>query len=392
VGNSDVYQTVLPVATTLSSRRIPALDGLRGIALLAVMLHHLSDYIPANGPGGKITKMLLFAGWSGVDLFFVLSGFLITGILIDTKGARGYLKVFYARRILRILPLYYAVLTVIVVFASLRPGHWPNAVLPSPHDRIYYFFYLNNWWPLLRDSWHPNIIGHFWSLAVEEQFYLLWPLCVLLMSKRRILPVSAVGIVAALLVRLFLYLHFGPLRDIVENVFARMDSLLAGAFMAALVRLPETLRRAKPYVLTVASGCTAAILFINLGIHGFTYSEWYVVLVFSLLAAAFGGLVLYAFLTSEEHSLFQTVFRSKPLTTIGKYSYGMYVYHVPLIALASLFLTQPLDLRRNTLTSTLFIAGIIAITFVVAKLSFDLFELRFLRLKSKFTFGKDNQR
>jgi peptidoglycan/LPS O-acetylase OafA/YrhL len=370
----------------LSSRRIPALDGLRGVAVLAVLLHHLSDFIPAVSLPGKFIKMLLYSGWCGVDLFFVLSGFLITGILLDTKGAANYFKAFYARRMLRIFPLYYLVLTVVLVFAALRPGHWPNAVLPIPHDRIYYFFYLNNWWPLLRDTWHANIIGHFWSLAVEEQFYLLWPMCVLLIPDKRILSVALVGMAVALLLRCFLYLHFGPVRDIVENVFARMDALLAGAFMAALVRLPETLRVAKRYVLLASSICGAAILFINLNVHGFTYSEWYVVLVFSLFAGAFGGLVLYAFLTADQPSIFQTVFQSKPLTTIGKYSYGMYVYHVPLAALASLLLAPFLDLGRKPVTSTFFILGVIAATFVVAKLSFDLFESRFLKLKSKFTF------
>lgn len=373
---------------TLSSRRVPALDGLRGVAVVAVLLHHLSYYLPANGLSGRIQR-LFFAGWSGVDLFFVLSGFLITGILLDAKGAPNYFKAFYARRVLRIFPLYYAVLTVILLYAALRPGHWPNAMLPIPHDRLFYFLYLNNWWFLLRDTWHANIIGHFWSLAVEEQFYMLWPVCVWLLPARRVVAVAVAGIAAALGIRCALYLHFGPVRDIVENVFARMDSLFVGVFMAALVRQPEALRRLKPYVFAGAAASAAVLLVINLAARAFIDSEWYVIFAFSLFAWAFGGLVLHTFLTTQEESWLQRVFSSRPLTTVGKYSYGMYVYHVPLIALASALFATSLDLGRNPVTSVLFAAGVIAATFVVAKLSFDLFESRFLRLKSRFTFAME---
>lgn len=373
----------------LSSRRVPALDGLRGAAVLAVILHHLAGYLPPHGLVGKAVGRAFFAGWSGVDLFFVLSGFLITGILLDAKGSANYFKAFYARRVLRIFPLYYGVLSAVVLYAACRPGHWPNAQLPIPHDRFLYFVYLNNWWPLLKDTWHANILGHFWSLAVEEQFYLLWPVCVWLLPFKKVAPVASICIAAALLLRCFLYVHFGPIRDIVENVFTRMDSLFAGAFMAALVRLPETLRRVKPFVLAGAGVCGAAIVVINLAARAFTNSEWYVIVAFSLFACSFGGLILHSFLTSQETTLFQTALRNKPLTIVGKYSYGMYVYHVPLIAVASALIARPLDVGRNWFGSACFIVGVVSVTFLVAKLSFDFFESRFLRLKSGFAFKRE---
>ena len=370
----------------LSSRRVPALDGLRGVAVLAVMLHHLSFYIPAHHWPGMLTRTLLYAGWSGVDLFFVLSGFLITGILLDEKGAPNYFKAFYARRMLRIFPLYYAVLTAIFLFAALRPGQWPNGELPIAHDRVFYFFYLNNWWPLLKDTWHANIVGHFWSLAVEEQFYLLWPACVWLLPVKRVLPVAIMCIAAALFLRCFLYLHFGPIRDIVENLFTRMDSLFVGVCMATLLRLPDMLRRTKAYIWGMALACAVAIAFINLAAHGFTYSQWYPIVALTLFAGAFGGLVLHAFLSTDDASIFQIIFRSKPLTTVGRYSYGMYVYHVPLMALAYLLTKSFVDPEQSAFISALFIVGVMTATFVVAKLSFDLFESRFLRLKPRFNF------
>ncbi len=211
----------------LSRIRVPAFDGLRGIAVLAVIFCHLSDYYPEQ----NAVKVFLHAGWCGVDLFFVLSGFLITGILLDTRAAQNYFRAFYARRVLRIFPVYYATLLSVLTIAHFFPKL--NSVLPIAHDRIFYFFYLNNWWPLLKDSWHANIIGHFWSLAVEEQFYLVWPFLVWFLSRKQIEMAAIVGIALAPIIRFAIYGHYGNVRDIVENPFCRMDSLLVVRFSPA---------------------------------------------------------------------------------------------------------------------------------------------------------------
>lgn len=202
----------------VSSRHVVALDGLRGLAVLFVILYHVNSTAWGTTFLDRIVRAPLKIGWAGVDLFFVLSGFLITGILLDTRESPNYFRSFYARRALRIFPLYYLVLTASLLITRFTPAL--NYVLPIPHDRIFYFVYLNNWWPLLRDTWHANIIGHFWSLAVEEQFYLLWSLCVFLVSPKLLKPVAAVGILSALAIRLALYAHSGVTRDLVENTFA----------------------------------------------------------------------------------------------------------------------------------------------------------------------------
>ena len=165
----------------------PELDGIRGIALLAVMLSHGGPLIIRGGILSKILVYSMVPGWSGVELFFVLSGFLIAGILLKTKSADNYFSSFYARRFLRIFPIYYLAVTV----ALLVAGHnsWWNAQLPPLlKTRIAYYFYLQNW-PIFWKN-HVfivgNAFGHFWSLAVEEQFYLICPLIIWLLPENAI--------------------------------------------------------------------------------------------------------------------------------------------------------------------------------------------------------------
>ena len=145
--------------------RIKELDGVRGIAILLVLLHHFEP--PAGLPTAIVAGAYL--GWSGVDLIFVLSGFLITGILLDTRDSPNYFTTFYARRALRILPLYF--LTTLIYFR----------LEPNPLER-WFWSHLSNW----KSAFGQDVpaLSHFWSLAVEEQFYLVWPLVVILSPKR----------------------------------------------------------------------------------------------------------------------------------------------------------------------------------------------------------------
>ncbi|MDQ2711027.1 MAG: acyltransferase [Acidobacteriota bacterium] len=366
----------------MSARHVTALDGIRGIAVLMVILWHASEYVQGTGLLEKLVRLPLRIGWSGVDLFFVLSGFLITGILLDTRQSPNYFRSFYARRALRIFPLYYLVLTTILVAAHFLPKL--DKSVPIPHDRIFYFFYLNNWWPLLRDTWHGNLIGHFWSLAVEEQFYLLWSLCVFIVRPKHILKVALGGIAGAFLIRWGLYAHSGLTRDLVENTFARMDSLLVGAFLAGLVRRPNLLKRLEPYVYRVGIVSALGIMILIYVIKDHGASQ---VFGFSLLAFAYGAAVLFAYIKSGDSSTTQRLLCSKQLTTLGKYSYGMYVYHVPILFAVGLVIGRFIYFRGSLGLTLLFIGLVFVLTFVTAKLSFDLFESQFLRLKKYFRAG-----
>jgi peptidoglycan/LPS O-acetylase OafA/YrhL len=167
---------------------LPELDGLRGLAILLVLFFHFAADLPRNviflGP--------VYFGWSGVGLFFVLSGFLITRILLRTRRAEGYFRSFYVRRALRIFPLYSGVLAfctlLFVLFPVLRP------MFPGDRDRIFHWLYLGNWTPLLAGE-DQRRMGTFWSLAIEEQFYWIWPFIVWKVRPSR-LPFVAGGAIA----------------------------------------------------------------------------------------------------------------------------------------------------------------------------------------------------
>ncbi len=210
----------------------PELDGIRGIALLAVMLSHGGPYIDRTTALSKIFAYAMIPGWSGVELFFVLSGFLITGILLKSKKAENYFSSFYARRFLRIFPIYYFVLTVGLLAAT--HVSWWNALLPAAgKTRIAYYFYAQNWpmfWPhhlFLK----TNGFGHFWSLAVEEQFYIVWPLVIWLLPENAILTLCAVGLAVALPLRVLMVHKFAYDFTAMALTTSRVDGLLVGVFL-----------------------------------------------------------------------------------------------------------------------------------------------------------------
>ncbi|HEX6051682.1 MAG TPA: acyltransferase, partial [Gemmatimonadaceae bacterium] len=170
------------------SGHVPALDGVRGLAVALVLVCHVAwDFSsPSYMERGLIE--VARAGWIGVDLFFVLSGFLITGILLDTRGGPKYFRHFYVRRTLRIFPLYYAILVGVFVItplvAATRDRRWFTDIVDQ---QGWFWTYTSNVFLAVTGRWEQTgILGHFWSLAVEEQFYLIWPAVVLLLSPRQL--------------------------------------------------------------------------------------------------------------------------------------------------------------------------------------------------------------
>src|SRR4051794_2206506 len=233
------------------------LDGVRGIAVLAVLLTH-GTFLFAETPVTRYVLPPMTFGWWGVDLFFVLSGFLITGILLNTRTASNRASAFYARRTLRIFPIYY--LSLLVLFALAAKFYWIRSVLPhrSAVDKTAYLLYLQNWIPL----WHsltlkPSLIGHFWSLAVEEQFYLVWPWIVWRLSPKAVLRICVVGAIAALVLRVVLVNHFGPHLWIHSLTVTRGEGLLVGS---ALAVLNSGGRRISPRLLLAMAGAGLAII------------------------------------------------------------------------------------------------------------------------------------
>lgn len=202
-----------------------------------------------------------------------------------------------------------------------------------------------------------------------------------LIRPRFVKQVALAGIVSALLIRCALYFHSGVTRNLIENTFSRMDALLVGAFLASLVRTPDLLERARPYIYRVGIASAAVALLL---IYLVRSQAWMATAGLSLLAFAYGSAVLFSFKGASDGSAAQRLLTDKRLTAFGKYSYGMYVYHVPLLAPLHSAFRRFAHSGHGLWFSGLFITLELTVTFAVAKLSFDLFESRFLRWKKYF--------
>jgi len=323
-------------------------------------------------------------GWVGVDLFFVLSGFLITGILLDAMGQPHYFRNFYARRVLRIFPLYYA-----VVFFSL-------VVLPHIHhpkaehfgrvrgDEVWYWTYLSNFIIAKRDAWRHAILDVSWSLAIEEQFYLFWPAIVLLCSRRVLMAVCGLLIGAALVFRVGMACAGAGTIPIFVLTPSYVDALAVGAFLAAAARgtggLATMIRPAA--VVTLATAATLAALLVAQ--NETAASRWMQTIGFSALAVLFGGVLVLASSSAAPAAFFA----HPALRAFGKYSYALYLFNLPLRALVrdAGFTPEraPAVLGSRLPAQVLFYVIATSLSFVAALLSWHLYEKHFLRLKRFF--------
>jgi peptidoglycan/LPS O-acetylase OafA/YrhL len=311
------------------SGHIPALDGLRGIAILAVVLFHFY-WPPFTIP--SLAKSLLESiagfGWVGVDLFFVLSGFLITGILLDSKGAENYFSSFYARRALRILPLAYGMIFLWFVLApllgKLGVGFLPTEFSPA---QLWYWSYAVNW------AWlgHQKIddLAHFWSLAVEEQFYLVWPCIVLIASRRALARITIILALAGPIVRLLLWRAGLSLATIYVITFSHLDPLCLGALAALIVRDEVWARRLIPRLNDFLYPGLAAFVLLSVGTGIFGKANWMEYSLLFPLSVFFAALLLRSVVSTGTNSRFERTLTARWLRAFGKYSYAIYVIHFP---------------------------------------------------------------
>lgn len=377
---------------TSKPRHQPELDGIRGIAILAVLLSHgvgTLAVLPHHMPHARWVSLVSFAltpGWGGVDLFFVLSGFLITGILLRTHESKTYYLSFYARRILRIFPIYYLFLTL-----TLIAGHiWLSfeADLPATAtERLSYFFYLQNW-PFFWGSWAglTSIWGVFWSLAVEEQFYLIWPTLVRFLSVRVMLGLCLVGFMMGTPLRWLVLHHLtGVSEGVLHFPLSRLDGLFLGAACALYRKLSG---RAVPLIWAGVSFAAGAAMLLS--IATFHPTEMFGVGVhISIFGVTAFALMSVGLVAASQHPVgwLQHALTRRPLILAGRYSYGMYVYHL-VIYLGFAWLARRISPATggefNVFLAVAYMATAILSVTGIAALSFHFFEQPFLRLKRFF--------
>jgi peptidoglycan/LPS O-acetylase OafA/YrhL len=379
------------MTTAAGTRRqtgyIPELDGLRAIAILLVIVFHCRTVADAATDGQQFFIRLAEAGWVGVDLFFVLSGFLITGILVDTAGRPGYFRSFYIRRVLRIFPLYYAALASFAIgfhvfgIERLAPV---STTAESAH-----WVYLQNWLPLFGVDW-TRPLAHFWSLGVEEQFYLCWPALVLLFARRGRVAQLCLGTIAFAVVMRVVFWWAGVSEAGNFATVTRIDTLAIGGYLACLQRGIGWSRTAAPggggapvaRVTTVF--VASAVVTLGVALWGgsfFRPTNRHIFLFGYLpLALMFGAMVASA-LVAGATSPWRRLLRCRPLIAIGKISYGIYVIHWPLVlALQPIWPEWP---GGFWVRQASFLLAILAGSFTLAALSFALFERRFLNMKDR---------
>lgn len=345
---------------------ILALDGLRGLAFLLVFCIHVFPYVQP-----------FRLGWIGVDLFFVLSGFLITGILTDSKGSAGYYRNFIVRRALRIFPLYYFFIFLVIF---ILPAVFP-VVFNDPYysgHQSWYWLYVSNWLAVGKADAPHTFMLHLWSLSVEEQFYIFWPLVVMLFSTRKLLIVCGILALTAIIFRYTGPPLFGftpPFQYI--NTIARMDSLLAGAVISILYRIRPSLlvKFARPLllgsflILAGIIGYTRKLGFNDLT-HTFTFFDLF-----------FGSLLIYAI--SDSENIVRKVLQTRFFRFFGKYSYGLYVYHYPIymILVDKIAVRYTIHFPLDYLFWSIICMGL---SIIIALISFYCLEKPFLSFKRYF--------
>jgi peptidoglycan/LPS O-acetylase OafA/YrhL len=313
---------ITPDAQRIHERRVPELDGLRGIAVLSVVLYHYLSFAPAKHSLLYYVSLPLHLGWSGVDLFFVLSGYLIGGILIRNRGANHYFSTFYLRRLYRIVPPYYLLL----IATGFGAWLWPSHMFLSTNPFWTYPVFLQNvasvWTATLGAQW----LAHTWSLAVEEQFYLVLPVVVRCTSTRVLAGFALTAVISAPLLRTALITHGAVFDQIYPTTICRADALAYGILAAVIVseeKAVQWLRQHRTCLYTgmVVAGCGCLTMlkwasFLYTGTMGYSCIDlFYFLVLLSVIVA--------------QLTYFSRILTAPPLIWLGTISYAVYLVHEP---------------------------------------------------------------
>jgi peptidoglycan/LPS O-acetylase OafA/YrhL/4-amino-4-deoxy-L-arabinose transferase-like glycosyltransferase len=379
-------------AHPLRTHALPGLDGVRGIAILLVMLFHLVAMRPVSRIDEWFYHFTRY-GWSGVDLFFVLSGFLITGILIDAKGTSdNYFRNFYARRALRILPLYYAfVAGLLLLYPRVGGAKVAAEAAVLQHNQWWVWTHVVNWLVARVGDFTtatPLGTGGFWSLSIEEQFYLIWPVVILLVPRRQLLRVCFALVIMTPVIRCAMAAFGASWAAIFAVTFARMDGIAMGATIAVIARSSFGLNYIKRFVPVVAALALMGLVGVEIFSRATYYRAKLVLILQCTLFVWLWGALLVGTLTAMPGSLLQRVTYTSVLRTFGKYSYALYLFHGHMNRLFTRF---GFDAERGFTVGgfvlpwqMLYLMVSSFASLAVAYASWHLYEKHFLRLKVFF--------
>lgn len=372
--------------------RIPELDGLRGAAILMVVLFHYLEQQGASSRDGltPVLQRLVLMGWSGVDLFFVLSGFLIGGILVDARDSPSYFKTFYTRRFFRIIPIYYAwILAYVILIGAAGPfvrAHSNSGIVMTPGWPIYaHFFFLQNLMVIpfagLAGAW----FSHLWSLAVEEQFYLVSPLVVRLLSTRLLAIFLACIVTIAPLLRIFLLARNANTWLVSVLMPCRADSLAIGMLSALFWRRERFRARLSNH----AGLLYISLTLLSVGVVGLwkwspqSETQSMETFGFTWLAVFFAVILLLA--VSRPRGPIARLARMWWLRELGRISYCVYIIHLSVNVLchALLLRASPSTNSLRSATVTVFAA---LLTIVIASVSWRFFEGPLVRVGHSFRY------
>jgi len=360
-----------------------ALDGVRGIAIILVMLTHYGEILRHGGAFEQGLARVFNAGWIGVDLFFVLSGFLITGILLDTKGSPFYFRQFYWRRTVRIFPVYFLFLAFVFVGLRVLFIHLIGHDLWKGTNSWWYLGYLSNWKP---DHGREDLyVSHLWSLAVEEQFYFVWPAVVVLCTRQRLATACATLAGLALALRCVMIADGATSTALYRLTPCRMDPLVLGALLALILRDETWRARLQRWMTPLAASAALLIAAIAWTRGSFDFDNRVTETVgASGLAILFACVVFYAVV--GQGGALRSLFRSSWLRAAGRYSYAVYVIHVTphfmLLKRAEVLIDRQSRFLQPLLRFS-YIGGLVALSFGVGWISWHILEKPLLKFKDR---------
>lgn len=354
-----------------SSRQYyPALDGIRGLAILMVIAYHYLDF----------TKYHFF-GWLGVDLFFVLSGYLITKSLLQAQGRPNFLRNFFIKRALRIFPLYYLSLLIFLVLLPLA-GLWTDRLHFYTTNWYWFVFYLQNWLFTFNFDSSAGFLNHFWSLAIEEQFYLIWPFLILyIKNPGRLVAVMLLVLLSCMVVRSLLWINYdSSLNYTTVFTFTRIDGICFGSIVALIEKKDKDFIYKYNGVIIL---CLAIINFAFYFLNKNNNFPYYAFVGYTTFAAMF-ALLVYTIANSNTH-LLTNMLNWNPLTFLGKVSYGLYVYHWPIYLVLFPILRNNIAFDNAFASAALSAFLCFILSLLLSYFSFQYFEKRFLQLKQQYT-------